>query len=83
MNHIKLIEKGTTVYVYEMDNFKEQYLNIIELTLGEDILKSDSKYVNYNGTLIVSEQEVEDAVREHMKIDYPKVRDYVFEIDEK
>jgi hypothetical protein len=83
MEQTKLIKKGTRIFIYEMDSDLETYLNIIEIVLGEDILKSDDDYVKYNGTMVISEAEIEDAVRKHTKNEYPKMRDYVFEIDDK
>ena len=83
MEHIKLYEKGTTVYIYEVDNYNEQYLNIMEIVLGEDILKSDDDYVNYNGSLVVSEEEIANAIKDFVKSNCPTVREYSFDIEEK
>lgn len=81
MNHIKLIEKGTTVYVYQIDERGEQ-VNIFEPVLGKDILKSPDDYVDYNGSLIVSEQEVADAVNKYMEEEHPEVFEFMFEVSE-
>ena len=81
MEHLKLIEKGSTVYVMEVVNAYGQQLPEFEITLGEDILKSDDDYVNYNGDLVVSEQEVEDAVIDYMRYEYPEVYDYTIDYE--
>jgi hypothetical protein len=52
-----------------------------EITLGEDILKSKDDYVNYNGDLVVSEQEVEDAVIDYIRHEYPEIHDYMIDIE--
>lgn len=81
MYHIKLIEKGSTIYVLEVVDFSGQQLPSFEITLGEEILKSDDDYVNYNGDLVVSEQEVEDAVIEYIRHEYPEIHDYMIDFD--
>lgn len=81
MNHIKLIEKGSTIYVSEVVDFSGQPLPEFELTLGEDILKSNDDYVNYNGDLVVSEKEVEDAVIDYIGYEYPEIHDYMIDYE--
>lgn len=81
MEHIKLIEKGNSVYVLEVTDFSGQQLPAFELTLGEDILKSDDDYVNYNGDLVVSEKEVEDAVIDYIRNEYPEIHDYMIDFE--
>jgi hypothetical protein len=81
MNHIKLIEKGATIYVLEVVDFSGQQLPSFEITLGDEILKSDDDYVNYNGDLVVSEQEVEDAVIDYIRHEYPEIHDYMYMFD--
>lgn len=81
MNHIKLIEKGATIYVLEVVDFSGQQLPEFEITLGEDILKSNDDYVNYNGDLVVSEQEVEDAVIDYIRHEYPEIHDYMIDYE--
>jgi hypothetical protein len=81
MNHIKLIEKGSTIYVLEVVDFSGQQLPEFEITLGEDILKSKDDYVNYNGDLVVSEQEVEDAVIDYIRHEYPEIHDYMIDYE--
>ena len=81
MNHIKLIEKGSTVNVLEVVDFSGQQMPEFEITLGEDILKSDDDYVNYNGDLVVSEKEVEDAVIDYIRHKYPEIHDYMIDYE--
>ena len=79
MNHIKLIEKGSTINVLEVVDYSGQRLPEFEITLGEDILKSNDDYVNYNGDLVVSEKEVEDAVIDYIRHEYPEIHDYMID----
>lgn len=79
MNHIKLIEKGSTIHVLEVVDYSGQRLPEFEITLGEDILKSNDDYVNYNGDLVVSEKEVEDAVIDYIRHEYPEIHDYMID----
>ena len=79
MNHIKLIEKGSTIYVLEVVDYSGQRLPEFEITLGVDILKSNDDYVNYNGDLVVSEKEVEDAVIDYIRNEYPEIHDYMID----
>lgn len=81
MEQNKLVKKGTTIFIYEVDSFLETYLSIIEIVLGEDILKADDDYVNYKGSQVVSEAEIEDAVRDFVEYNCPDMRDYVYEIN--
>ena len=82
MEQTKLIKKGTTIFIYEVDSDLETYLNIIEIVIGEDILKSDDDYVKYNGTMVLSEAEIADAINDFVEYNCPEMRDYVFEIGE-
>ena len=79
MNRIKFIEKGSTIYVLEVVDFSGQPLPEFEITLGKDILKSNDDYVNYNGDLVVSEQEVKDAVIDYISHKYPEIHDYMID----
>ena len=81
MNHIKLMEKGDSVYVMEVTDYSGQQLPEFEITLGEEILKSDDEYVNYNGSLVVSEKEVEDAVIDYIRREHPEIHDYMIDIE--
>lgn len=80
MNHIKLIEKGSTIYVFEVVDFSGQQLPEFEITLGEDILKSDDDYVNHNGSLMVSYNKIENAIIDYIRYKYPEVHDYMLDI---
>lgn len=79
---IKLIEKGESIGIYNVVNSFGQQLPDFDITLGVDILKSDDNYVDYNGSLIVSEKEVEDAVIDFIRINYPEIYDYMIDIRE-
>ena len=80
----RLIEKGTNIWFYEiedrygrvMDNFE------IVLILGEDILQSKDNYDDYNGSLVVPVEKVEDAISEYMTENYPDVHDYMYDIED-
>jgi hypothetical protein len=50
--------------------------------LVDEILTDDDDYVDYNGTLVVEESEVEDAISEYMSRNFPMVHDYMFDIDD-
>lgn len=82
MTKVKLIEKGARVLVMEVVDFSGRQLSDFEITLGEDILKSDEEYINYNGTLVVSDKEVEDAVIDYIRYEYPEIHDYMIDIEE-
>jgi hypothetical protein len=83
MGYVKLIDKGTTIFIYNIsveDNTDK--IPSFDVILGEDILKSNDDYVDYNGTLVVSEEEVSDAISEYMTAEYPNVIDYMFSVEE-
>lgn len=80
IHNIKLIEKGEVIGIHEVIDRNGQQLADFEITLGEDILKFDDDYVNYNGSLIVSDKEVEDAVIDYMRCEYPEVYDYMIDM---
>lgn len=79
MNHIKLIEKGATIYVLEVVDFSGQQLPAFELTLGDEILQSNDEYVNYNGVLVIPEKEMESAVIDYIRHEYPEIQDYMID----
>ena len=81
MEQTKLVKKGTTIFIYEIDIFLETYLSIIEIVLGEDILKADDDYVTYEGSQVVSEAEIEEAIQDFVEYNCPDMRDYVYEIN--
>lgn len=76
-----LIKKGAKVFVMEVEDFSGQRLPDFELVVGEDILKSDDEYVNYNGSLVVSEKDVEDEVIDYIRNVYPEIHDYMIDIE--
>jgi activator of HSP90 ATPase len=80
IHNIKLIEKGEVIGINDVVDRNGQQLADFEITLGVDILKFDDDYVNYNGSLIVSDKEVEDAVIDYMRYEYPEVYDYMIDM---
>lgn len=70
-----LIKKGAKVFVMEVEDFSGQRLPDFELVVGEDILESNI------GTLIVSYDEVEDAVVDYIRTEYPEIHDYMIDIE--
>lgn len=79
MNHIKLIKKGETIYVLEVVDFRGQQLPSFKITVGEDILQSNDEYVNYNGVLVIPEKEMESAVIDYIRHEYPEIHDYMID----
>ena len=79
---VKLIEKGTGILIYDIEDAFGRQLSEMEIVLGEDILKSDDDYDDYNGDLVVTERDVEDAIIDYMRFSHPEVHDYMFAIDE-
>ena len=77
----RLIEKGTNIYIYEIEDCFGRQMDSIDI-LVDEILTSDDNYVDYNGTLVVEESEVENALYEYMSKNYPMVHDYMFDIDD-
>lgn len=80
IHNIKLIEKGEVIGINDVFDRHGRQLADFEITLGVDILKFDDDYVNYNGSLIVSDKEVEDAVIDYMRYEYPEVYDYMIDM---
>lgn len=81
MGTIRLIEKGTNIYIYEIEDCYGRQMASFDI-LVDEILTSDDDYVDYNGTLVVEETEVENALYEYMSRNYPMVHDYMFDIDD-
>ena len=77
----RLIEKGTNIWFYEIEDCYGRTMCDFEIILGEDILKSDDEYDNYNGDLVVPVEKVEDAIYDYMSENYPEVHDYMYDID--
>ena len=81
MGHIKLIEKGANIYIYEIEDCYGRQMASFDI-LVDEILTSDDDYVDYNGTLVVEESEVEDALYEYMSRNYPMVHEFMFDIED-
>ena len=70
MGHTRLIEKGTNIYIYEIEDCYGRQMASFDI-LVDEILTEDDDYVDYNGTLVVEESEVENAICEYMSKNYP------------
>ena len=81
MGRTRLIEKGTNIYIYEIEDCFGRQMASFDI-LVDEILTDDDDYVDYNGTLVVEESEVEDAISEYMSRSFPMVHDYMFDIDD-
>lgn len=81
MGRTRLIEKGTNIYIYEIEDCYGRQMASFDI-LVDEILTDDDDYVDYNGTLVVEESEVEDAIYEYMSRNFPMVHDYMFDIDD-
>ena len=79
---VNLIKKGTKVFIYGVKYFYEEDIitSEFELVLGVDILKSDDDYCDYLGSQVVSEAEVDEAVRNYMDSISPEVCEYAYKI---
>ena len=77
---VNLIKKGTRVFIYGVKYFYEEDIitSEFELVLGVDILKFDDDYCDYLGSQVVSEAELEDAVRNYMDSISPEVYEYSY-----
>ena len=78
----RLIEKGTNIWFYEIEDIYGRTVCNFEIIVGEDILKSDDEYDDYNGSLVVPVEKVEDAIYDYMSENYPEVHDYMYDIEE-
>ena len=81
MGKARLIEKGTNIYIYEIEDCYGRQMASFDI-LVDEILTSDDDYVDYNGTLVIEESEVEDAISEYMSRNFPMVYGYMFDIDD-
>ena len=81
MGQTRLIEKGTNIYIYEIEDCFGRQMASFNI-LVDEILTSDDDYVDYNGTLVVEESKVEDAIIDFIKRNYPMVHDYMTDIEE-
>ena len=76
---VNLIEKGTKVFIYGIQFYDDEVLTSeFDLVLGVDILKSDNDYCDYLGSQVVSEAEVDTAVRNYMDSISPEVYEYSY-----
>lgn len=77
---VKFIEKGAKVLIYGVKFFyeEEDLPSEFDLVLGVDILKSDDDYKDYLGSQVVSQAELEDAVRNYMDSISPEVYEYSY-----
>ena len=81
MGKARLIEKGTNIYIYEIEDCYGRQMASFDI-LVDEILTADDDYVDYNGTLVVDASEVEDAISEYMSRNFPMVYGYMFDIDD-
>ena len=81
MGKARLIEKGTNINIYKIEDCYGRQMASFDI-LVDEILTSDDDYVDYNGTLVVEESEVEDAISEYMSRNFPMVYGYMFDIDD-
>lgn len=79
---VKLIEKGTCILIYDIEDAFGRHLPEMEIVLGEDILKSDDDYENYNGDMVTTVRDVEDAIIDYMSSNYPEVHDYMCDFED-
>ena len=77
MEEKTLIKKGAVVFIHSGGTGNLP----IELVIGHDILRNDDVYVNDNGTMKVSMEDIEDAVEDYMLDDY-YANDYYFDVCE-
>jgi hypothetical protein len=78
---VNLINKGTKIYIYGVKYYEWDVLpSEFDLVLGVDILKSDDEYADYLGSQVVSEAEVDEAVRNYMDSISPEVYEYAYKI---
>ena len=79
---VKFIEKGSKVLIYGVKFFyeEEDLPSEFDLVLGVDILKSDDDYIDQLGSQVVSQAEVEDAVRNYMDSISPEKYEYAYKI---
>ena len=81
MGKTRLIEKGTNIYIYEIEDCYGRQMASFDI-LVDEILTADDDYVEYNGTMVVEESEVENALYEYISRNFPMGHDYMFEIDD-
>lgn len=77
-----LINKGENIFIYNVVDEDGRHLPSIEIEVGEDILNSTEDYDEYNGTMVVEYEVVEDAIYDYMENNYPGVIKFEFHIEE-
>jgi hypothetical protein len=77
-----LINKGENIFIYNVVDEDGRHLPSIEIEVGEDILNSTEDYDEYNGTMVVEYEVVEDAIYDYMENNYPGVIKFEFNIEE-
>ena len=80
MGRTRLIEKGTNIYIYEIEDCYGRQMASFDI-LVDEILTADDDYVDYNDKLVVEESEVENALCGYMSRNYPMVHEFMFSIN--
>ena len=70
MKKEKLIKKGTVVSINIVNQFGQKLRNL-NVTIGVEILQEDNDYVNNNGELSVTYEQVNRGVIDYMKYNHP------------
>lgn len=81
MGYIKFIEKGTTVFVYNIKDSGEDF-DTIYIVVGEDILISDHNYEKCLNKLVIDEEVVDNAISNYMIARYSDSVSYVYHLEE-
>ena len=79
MGYTKFIEKGSVIYIYEIEDCYGRQMDEFDILIDE-ILTADTDYIDYNGTLVVEESTAEYAINKFMRKNYPMVCNYMFDI---
>ena len=79
---VTLINEGDNINIYNIIDDNGKHLPSIDIEVGEDILNSTEYFDVFNGTMVVEEALVEDAIYEYMESNYPNVTKFEFTIDE-
>lgn len=81
MGYIKFIEKGTIVFVYNIQDSGEDF-DSIDVVVGEDILISDHNYEKCLNKLVIDEEVVDNAISNYMIARYSDSVSYVYHLEE-
>lgn len=76
-----LIEKDSYVCIYNIKDTDGNRLKDLEINVGEEILKSDDDYEEYEGRLYVEAEDLDDAIYDYVKETYPDFFNYEYEVD--